>query len=709
MRTTRNLKMGHRLLALGVGGVVLTATGLVGVGAWATSNFANEAGASVAKTARADVDNVAGGVTRLTATVGDSVQQTVNRAMTVANTELAQRGGLTARGARVTWKATNQVTKQATTVSLPRATVGGAWLGQNKNQKVRTPLVDDIRSMAGASVTVFQRMNAAGDLLRVATNVPNAEGNRAIGTYIPAVADGKPNAVAAAIRAGKPYRGVAKVVDTWYISAYDPIRDSRGRVVGALYVGIPQAQAIAGLTKAIAATKVGINGGVTVYSTADADKGRVIAATAQGQIGKTELAATDRRGAQYVQEIVAEATALGEGERWRATYVLPGATGVAPADTDVSVSYYAPYQWAIVVGAYGPDTDTAVAQLWAGRRSMITTFVVVGILLSVGGAAVSVYWARQISGRLDRLTGALTGLADGDLRVQVPVDGTDEIGRMSGALTSAVGQLRELVSGISGSSREVAASSGRMSQVASQLAVSAEGASQQAGMAAGAANQVSRNVHTVAASSEEMGSSISEISRNAQEAVRVTGAGVELAAEATKVIAKLAESSAQINDVVKVITSIAGQTNLLALNATIEAARAGSAGKGFAVVASEVKDLAQATARATEEVTQRVEAIETDTQSAIQAIGGITESIARANDFQSAIAAAVEEQTITTTETARNVNEAASGSSEIANSLAVVSQSVDTTRTAAQDSQQAVAELDETARRLTALVDRFKV
>ena len=94
--------------------------------------------------------------------------------------------------------------------------------------------MDDIRAMSGASVTVFQRMNAGGDLLCVATNVPNAEGNRAIGTYIPAVADGKPNAVAASIRAGTPYRGIAKVVDTWYISAYDPIRDSRGRVMGAL-------------------------------------------------------------------------------------------------------------------------------------------------------------------------------------------------------------------------------------------------------------------------------------------------------------------------------------------------------------------------------------------------------------------------------------------------------------------------------------------
>ncbi|GAA3339609.1 hypothetical protein GCM10020358_23980 [Amorphoplanes nipponensis] len=196
-------------------------------------------------------------------------------------------------------------------MTLPRVTVGGRWLGQNTDVKKPTAFVDDVVSLLGGTVTVFQRLNDAGDLLRVATNVKAKTGNRAIGTYIPALtADGTPNAVAAAIKAGKPYRGVAQVVDTWYITAYDPVKDASGKVIGALYVGVPQTAALKNLTDAIADTSVRENGWVTVYSTAKADAGRVIASSLDGAAGRTDLDAVDADGTGYVKEIVTRATAL---------------------------------------------------------------------------------------------------------------------------------------------------------------------------------------------------------------------------------------------------------------------------------------------------------------------------------------------------------------------------------------------------------------
>jgi hypothetical protein len=197
-------------------------------------------------------------------------------------------------------------------------------------------------------------------------------------------------------------------------------------------------------------------------------------------------------------------------------------------------------------------------------------------------------------------------------------------------------------------------------------------AATQAGNVATAAEQVSANIHTISAGVEEMGASIREIAQNAHEAAGVAARGVEIAQATDQTVSRLGESSAEIGKVVKMITAIAQQTNLLALNATIEAARAGEAGKGFAVVANEVKELAKATAKATEEIGQRIEAIQRDTHGTVGAIGQIKGIIAQINDFQTTIASAVKEQTATTGEMARSLGEAAAGSSEIARNITSV-------------------------------------
>jgi methyl-accepting chemotaxis protein len=170
---------------------------------------------------------------------------------------------------------------------------------------------------------------------------------------------------------------------------------------------------------------------------------------------------------------------------------------------------------------------------------------------------------------------------------------------------------------------------------------------------------------------------------------------------------KLGESSAEIGNVIKVITSIAEQTNLLALNATIEAARAGDAGKGFAVVASEVKDLAQETARATEDISRRVEAIQADTTGAVTAIEGISAVIARISDFQTTIASAVEEQTATTAEMNRSVSEAAGGTGEIARNIVGVAEAARLTSQGVTETQQATTEMAPMSTELSALVATF--
>jgi methyl-accepting chemotaxis protein len=213
----------------------------------------------------------------------------------------------------------------------------------------------------------------------------------------------------------------------------------------------------------------------------------------------------------------------------------------------------------------------------------------------------------------------------------------------------------------------------------------------------------------MAASSEEMNASIREIAMNATEAAKIANSAVGIASETTDTISRLGVSSTEIGQVVKVITSIAQQTNLLALNATIEAARAGESGKGFAVVANEVKELAKATAEATKDISHKIEAIQGDTQNAVDAVLNIRTVIGRISDISSSIAAAVEQQTATTNEISRNVSEAASGGEAIARNIANAAELAQNTSSGALDNQRSAGELSRMAAELKSLVGQFKV
>ena len=339
-------------------------------------------------------------------------------------------------------------------------------------------------------------------------------------------------------------------------------------------------------------------------------------------------------------------------------------------------------------------------------RTTVVAVLVVGIALAVG---LGLLVARSIVRGLQRVRRVADALERGDLTVTAGLTSRDEVGLMGSALDTAVGTLREVLGTIDASSGTLASAAEQMSATSGQIAASAEETAAQAGVVSAAAEQVSRNIQTVAAGSEEMGASIEEIARSASRAAEVAGRGVAAVGTTTATMDRLDESSKEIGNVVKMITSIAEQTNLLALNATIEAARAGEAGKGFAVVAGEVKELAQETAKATEDIARRVESIQVDTRGAVAAIDEVAGIITQINDFQLSISSAVEEQTATTSEMNRSVVEAASGSGEIAANIAGVAGAADLTTQGAADSRHAVTSLAEMSTELKGLVGRFRV
>jgi methyl-accepting chemotaxis protein len=357
----------------------------------------------------------------------------------------------------------------------------------------------------------------------------------------------------------------------------------------------------------------------------------------------------------------------------------------------------------VAVGVAKADVGRAEDAFSSGRVWLLA-LALIGAVLATGLGFIVARGIRQPLGRVER---SLEAMAEGDLTVDADVNTHDEVGRMAGALSRAQEGVRAVVSGMAGSAASLASASDQLTAASTQIGASADEAAAQANVVAAAAEQVSRNVQTVATGSEEMGASIREIAHNANEAARVASHAVDVAETTTSTVSKLGESSAEIATVIKVITSIAEQTNLLALNATIEAARAGEAGKGFAVVANEVKELAQETARATEDISRRVEAIQADTAGAVGAIGEISEVIGRINDFQTTIASAVEEQTATTNEMNRNVAEAATGSNEIALNIGGVATAAGATTEGVSESRRAADELTRMSGELQSLVRRF--
>jgi methyl-accepting chemotaxis protein len=408
---------------------------------------------------------------------------------------------------------------------------------------------------------------------------------------------------------------------------------------------------------------------------------------------------------------------------------------VAGGDPLPKIAYaveFTPYGWTICGGIYLDDVDVIFRQqLW-----WIGSLVGVALLLV---AAMSFLLGRSIVRPITRMTVAMRSIADGDTATVIPAqERRDEVGAMAQSVQVfkdnmiEAARLRieqdelkqktevekhrllskmadEFEQSVGGSLDALAGATTELRATANSMSNTAEAASHQATTVSAVAGQASANVQTVAAATEELSSSVSEIGRQVAESTRIAGQAVEEANRTNVTVQGLSTAAQRIGDVVKLISDIASQTNLLALNATIEAARAGEAGKGFAVVASEVKTLASQTAKATDEISTQVTAMQNATTDAVQAIGSIGGTIGTINEIATAIASAVEQQGSATKEIARNVQEAARGTSQLSSNISSVTEAAGETGTAAGHVLTSAQELGKQSTMLKTKIDGFLV
>lgn len=666
----KKMKIKTRLLLFGISlTVVPLLFALVVVIIQNTQSTATARNESI-KLADADFNHLIQGVYTLATTQQELIEKGIASSLNVAEDQAQQRGGLNIGAETITWDAVNQFTSKKETVTLPKMFVGPDWLGQVKEKEAVVPVVDEVRDLVQTTCTIFQKMNSTGDMLRVATNVLNASGVRAIGTYIPSAnANGSANPVIQAVMKGETFVGRAYVVNAWYITAYKPVFDANKQIIGMIYVGVPQESTVY-LRKAIMDMVVGQTGNVEVFDS----KGTYVISKGGKEDGKVVLDLKDATGMPYMQEITKRALTLAPGEVGELQTTLKD-SGSQQAKVKVfKFTYFKKWDWVIVASTFQDEILGSVRFIEdKARDSLIWLASLIGLSVVLCALAAIVF-SNRLTLQINKIMEMFSNIGIGDFTARAEVVSEDELGEMAETMNAMLDntlaliqsrderdaiqasimrlltEISDLADGDLTARAEVTeeitgAIADSFNAMAVQLSEVVKGVKQSAAEVGRSSNDVEQSTKSLAAYSEKqaekiqaaiitiknLAAAIQNISRHAGESAEVSNKAMMTAREGSlavkktneamsaikdnmrgtaRTIKRLGESSQEIGNITQIINDIADRTSILALNASIQAATAGDAGRGFAVVAEEVQRLAERSAGSTKQIEALVTGIQ---------------------------------------------------------------------------------------------------
>lgn len=678
----RSLSMKMQLLMAGIGVAVIPLTIVAAFLYFQSNSISNLAKEALIEEGYQQMENEVQGILDTVKITQQLLKDQVSKVLTMAVDRLEQRGGIAfSSSEQVEWTATNQYTGARQRLSLPAVLLGDSTRieRQESFDKV-VPLIDTLGELTGDTLTLFQRMNPAGDMLRVATNVEK-NGKRAVGTYIPATnPDGKPNPVLAEVLEGRTYVGRAYVVDRWYVTAYKPLLDDAGEVVGILYVGTPEATATQPLLDQLAERQIGETGYVFVLNTKGDEAGNYVLSDDRARDGESVLESRDAEGGYFIQEMIETAQQLDPGETASMQYSWKNPGERTAREKTAVYAYFPDWDWLIAASAYDSEFYAAAEGVEHSINSLTNWVFILTLTMAVIAGLVFYFLARGIAGPLGRIADELHS-------------GSLETEKASEQVSASSQSLAQGANEQAASLEQSTASMENISDLVSQNRALTRQTSESSQQAKDAAKNGVDSMHQLSTAVGQVGSSVGELNQ---------------------AINEINDSSAAISKIIGTIDAIAFQTNILALNASVEAARAGEAGAGFAVVAEEVRNLATRTTNAAKETESLIKgSVESSEKgvamnaTVVSLLEEVKQRAAQVDDALGHIDGSVDRVYEAMQQMDAGAAEQNEGIDQIKIALQQVSEVTQQTASNAEQAAAASGELNDQANLLRALVDRL--